>query len=94
MSRIRATDEQVMVRCDCGCCEVEFSKEEFGEDADDTYYNIAILDSYYDNMNGIVGRLRRAIGILFGKRVPFNDALVTEEEFDMLLEELRKLSNG
>lgn len=88
MGRVRASEDRVTVDCDCGCCQVEFSKEVFGGEPDDTYYNISVLDSYYDNPNSIMGRIKRAAGVLFDKRIPFNDALVTEGEFKELLRSL------
>ena len=92
MKRVRASEDRVTVDCDCGCCQVEFSKEVFGNEPDDTYYNISVLDSYYDhdNPNSIVGRIKRAAGVLFGKRVPFNDALITDDEFKTLLHDLHQ----
>ena len=92
MKRVRASEDRVTVDCDCGCCQVEFSKLTFGNEPDDAYYNISVLDSYYDHdsPNSIVGRIKRAAGVLFGKRIPFNDALVTEDEFEELLRTLHE----
>lgn len=85
-------DKRVTVGCSCGCCEVQFTKyvwEELGE----VDYDIAIVDSRYDNNpNSILGRVRRALGILFGKPVAFNDACISEERFAKLLEELGELA--
>ena len=92
MRRVRASEDRVTVDCDCGCCQVEFSKEVFGGEPDDAYYNISVLDAYYDhdNPNSIVGRIKRAAGVLFGKSVSFNDALITRDEFEELLKTLHE----
>lgn len=92
MERVRASEDRVTVDCDCGCCQVEFTKLTFGNELDDTYYNISVVDSYYghDNPNSIMGRIKRAAGVFFGKRVTFNDALVTEDEFKTLLNDLHQ----
>ena len=87
------TKDLVAAECDCGCCEVHFTKDTWDfKDGSETSYSIAVLSSYYDNNpNSLVGRLRRAWGILFGKPVYFNDALLNEDEFDALLIALQKL---
>lgn len=83
-------ERYVRVKCDCGCCVVEFLRTDW--DNGETDYNIAVLDSRYDhNVNGPIGRLRRAFGILLGKRVYFNDALLSQGEFDALLKALADL---
>lgn len=96
MKRVRISEDCVTVDCDCGCCQVEFTKHVFGCEPDDTYLNIAVLDSYYDhdNPNSIMGRIKRAAGVLFGKPIPFNDALITEDEFKELLGKLHRMADG
>lgn len=75
----------IHVRCDCGCCEVVFDR--FAFDEDDVMYTVSVQDSYYDNNpNSVLGRLRRAVGILFGKPVCFNDACLTQQEFSDLVD--------
>lgn len=83
-------ERYVRVKCDCRCCAVEFSRTDW--DNEETVYNIATLDSRYDhNVNGPIGRLRRAFGVLIGKPVYFNDALLSQDEFDALLKALTDL---
>lgn len=83
----------VRVECDCGCCVLEFGKTEW--DDGDVFYNARVLDSRYDhNVNGIIGRIKRAAGVLLGRPVCFNDVIMRAEEFDDLLRRLRALRGG
>ena len=82
----------VRMRCDCGCCAVEFTRTDW--DDGEVSYDISVLDSRYDhNVNGLFGRLRRAFGVLVGKPVYFNDAFMREEEFVDLLGKLMALAD-
>lgn len=82
--------DYVRVVCDCGCCVLEFSRDRW--DDGEVVYNACVLDSRYDHgVNGILGRIKRAAGVLFGKPVYFNDVMMRPDEFDRLLEQLRGL---
>lgn len=84
------SERYVRVKCDCGCCAVEFSRIDW--DNGETDYNIEVLDSRYDhNVNGLFGRVRRAFGVLVGKPVYFNDVLMNPDEFDSMLNALTDL---
>lgn len=83
-------DAYVRVKCDCGCATLEFRRIEW--DDGDVMYDASILDSRYDhNVNGLLGRIRRAMGVMVGKPVYFNDVTMSEGEFDALLEDLHAL---
>ncbi len=83
----------VRVKCDCGCCTLEFRRTEW-EDGD-VMYDIAVLDSRYDhNVNGIMGRVRGALGVLLSRPVYFNDVTMGQERFDALLDALRELGGA
>ena len=92
-TKIWSMEDRVTAECECGCCEVQFTKQTYGDAV--PFYNISIADSYYDhNPNSLIGRLRRAFGILFGKPVYFNDACLYPEDFDALLTALEELRDN
>ena len=79
----------VYVRCDCGCCVMEVTRDDF---YDTTYYNVAILDSRYDHdVNSVWGRIKRAVKVLLGKPVYFNDCCMSQEKFDKWLNKINEL---
>lgn len=83
----------VRVPCECGCSTLEFMRVDWDDDT--TYYNVCVLDSRYDhNVNGIWNRLRRALGVLVGKPVYFNDVCLKQEMFDQLVDRLQELREG
>ena len=59
----------------------------------DVSYDISIQDSRYDhNYNTIWGRIKRAVKILFGKPIYYNDLhLEGEERFHMLVGDMEEL---
>ena len=82
-------DNAIYVKCDCGCCVLEISREVF---ADETTYNIAVLDSRYDHKaNGVLNRIKRAAKALIGKPVYFNDVLLSEEHYERLMQQMSDL---
>lgn len=85
-------DRYVRVPCDCGCAVLEFIRFDW----DGEYqFEANVLDSRYDhNVNGLLGRLRRAFGVLVSKPVYFNGVSLTEEEFGELLDRLVELKEG
>lgn len=87
------SETYVRVKCDCGCCVIEFARYDW--DDGETDYNISVLDSRYDhNVNGLLGRVRRAFGVLVGKPICFNDVLMSPNEFDSMLNALTDLRNS
>jgi hypothetical protein len=62
------------------------------EDGTETY-NISIVDSYYEDQNSLLGRLRRAFKVLMGKSAPYNDVFMGEQSsFEDFVDELKALS--
>ena len=59
----------------------------------DVSYNISIQDSRYDhNYNTVWGRIKRAVKILFGKPIYYNDLyLEGEEKFHKLVGDMKEL---
>ena len=82
-------DRYVRVPCDCGCAVLEFIRFDW----DGEYqFETDVLDSRYDhNVNGLLGRLRRAFGVLVSKPVYFNGVTMTKEEFSELVDRLIEL---
>lgn len=81
----------VMLQCDCRCCNLLVEKDVWG-DGEETY-NISVVDSYYKDQNSLLGRLRRAFGVLMGKSVPYNDVFIGEQSsFEGFVDELKALS--
>lgn len=71
--------KRITVPCDCGCCDLVFEKSVWGDGS--VSYDVSVEDSYYDSCpNSLPWRLRRALGILFGKPVPFNDVCIDRED--------------
>lgn len=70
--------KMITLPCDCKCCMfvVEKTKWEDG----DVNYNITVQDSRYDhNYNTLLGRIKRAWRILFGKPIYYNDVHIENE---------------
>jgi len=61
----------------------------------DISYNITIQDSRYDhNHNTICGRFKRAVKLLFGKPIYYNDVYMEgEERFSKLVSDMAELIN-
>jgi len=81
----------VFLRCDCGCSMFVVDKSEW-EDGD-VYYNISVQDSRYDhNYNTLLGRIKSAMKILFGKPIYYSDVLIEEpEKFKSFVKQLNEL---
>lgn len=79
--------KMVTKTCSCGCCMLVVERHEDG------CYNVSVMDSRYDHKNkGVLGRLRNAVRILFGKPVYYNDLFIEDKsEFEELLKELQEL---
>lgn len=77
--------------CDCGCCMFVVEKTEWEDGNVD--YNISIQDSRYDHdYNTLVGRIKRALKILFGKPIYYSDVYIEgEEAFKELLRDMNCL---
>jgi hypothetical protein len=88
---VERKEVSVFLKCDCGCCMLVIDKEEWKDG--ETTYNISIADSRYDhNHNTILGRIKNAIKVLFGKSVYYNDIYIGDStKFKSFLEELNKL---
>ena len=85
-------DESVMLKCDCGCSMIVIERS-IWEDGD-INYNITVQDSRYDhNYTTILGRIKTAFKILFGKPVYYNDVHIEKPKiFKDFVEKLNKLS--
>jgi len=81
----------VFLRCDCGCSMFVVDKSEW-EDGE-VYYNISVQDSRYDhNYNTLLGRIKSAMKILFGKPIYYSDVLIEEpEKFKGFVKQLNEL---
>jgi len=86
--------KMITLPCDCKCCMflVEKTKWEDG----DICYDISIQDSRYDhNFNTVWGRMKRAVKILFGKPIYYNDAhFEGEEAFKKLVADMDDLAKS
>ena len=84
--------KSIYVKCDCGCCTLEVSKETWGNE--EACYDVCILDSRYDHeANGVWNRIKRAAKALFGKPVYFNDVAMSPDRFHKLMGDLRELED-
>ncbi len=79
--------------CDCKCCMFVIEKS-FRENCD-IDYNISVQDSRYDhNYNTVWGRLKRAVMLLFGKPIYYNDLYIEDEEsFKKFVADINDLAN-
>ena len=86
--------EIITLPCDCKCCMFVIEKTVW-EDGD-INYDISIQDSRYDhNYNTIWGRIKRAIKILFGKPIYYNDVhLEGTETFQKLVDDMVGLAKS
>lgn len=84
--------EMIIVPCDCKCCMLVIEKTAW-EDGD-VDYNISIQDSRYDhNYNTLWGKIKRAVKILFGKPIYYNDVYMNgEEPFRKLVDNMERLA--
>ena len=83
--------KMVILPCDCRCCMFVVEKTIWQDGEVD--YDISIQDSRYDhNYNTCWGRVKRAIMVLFGKPVYFNDVYIeSEEKYKQLLSDMQGL---
>ena len=85
---------RIILPCNCKCCMLVIEKT-IWEDGD-INYNITIQDSRYDhNHNTLVGRIKRAAKILFGKPIYYNDVyLEGEQTFNQLVKDMNDLAKS
>ncbi len=81
----------ITLPCDCKCCMFVIEKTVWEDGSID--YDISIQDSRYDhNYNTLWGRIKRAIKILFGKSIYYNDVYLNgEETFEQLIDDMKHL---
>jgi len=81
----------VMLKCDCGCSMVVVDKTTW--DYGEANYNISVQDSRYDhNYTTLLGRIKSAMKILFGKPVYYSDVYIEKpEKFREFVGELNKI---
>lgn len=84
--------KRIILPCACKCCMFVVEKTMW-EDGD-VDYDISIQDSRYDhNYNTVWGRLKRAVKILFGKPIYYNDVYLSgEETFKKLIADMEQMS--
>ncbi len=92
MAESKRAVEYVLLECDCMCSEFIISKSIDSDDGEVTY-NISVQDSRYDH-NGctILGRIKNAFKVLFGKPVYYNDLYIDDpEKFKTFVNKLNHL---
>ena len=84
----------ITLPCDCKCCMFVVEKT-LWEDGN-INYNITIQDSRYDhNFNTLLGRIKRAAKVLFGKPIYYSDVhLEGEDIFKKLVKDMDLLANS
>ena len=84
-------ETSVMLKCDCGCSMLVVDRTKWDEG--DISYNIMVQDSRYDhNYTTILGRIKTAMKILFGKLVYYSDIYIEKPEtFKGFVEKLNDL---
>lgn len=71
--------KMITLPCDCKCCMLVVEKTTW-EDGE-INYDISVQDSRYDhNYNTLLGRIKRAAKILFGKPIYYSDVYLGDEE--------------
>ena len=88
---MKSKNKMVTLPCDCKCCMLVVEKTVW-EDGDISY-DISVQDSKYDhNYNTPWGRIKRAVRILFGKPIYYNDThLEGTERFEKFVDEINNL---
>ncbi|RKI69701.1 hypothetical protein D7V91_04855 [bacterium 1xD42-67] len=88
---MKKKSQLIALPCDCKCCMFVIEKTAWEDGSID--YGISIQDSRYDhNYNTLWGRMKRAIKILFGKPIYYNDVYLNgEETFNQLIEDMKRL---
>ena len=86
--------KRITLPCDCKCCTFVIEKTVWDEG--DIGYNISIQDSRYDhNYNTVWERIKRAVKILFGKPIYYNDVYLDgEETFRNLVKDMGELAKS
>jgi hypothetical protein len=81
----------VILKCDCGCSMFVVEKSEW--DDGEINYNITVQDSRYDhNYTTLLGKIKNAMRILFGKPVYYSDVYISEpEKFKEFIKQLNTL---
>ena len=76
---MKEKSNMIALPCDCKCCLLVVEEAVWNDG--DVSYNISIQDSRYDhNYNTLWGRVKRAIKILLGKPIYYNDLHLEGEE--------------
>ena len=88
---MKKKSQLIVLPCDCKCCMFVIEKTVWEDSSID--YDISIQDSRYDhNYNTLWGRMKRAVKILFGKPIYYNDVYLNgEETFNQLIEDMNRL---
>ena len=81
----------IMLRCDDHCTILVIDKYYWEHAKEKFEYNFSMQDSDYYNLNGIVGRIKRAFKALFGKPIHFNDIYIGDLQ---KIEEFRNAFNA
>lgn len=69
---MKEKSNMLVLPCDCKCCMLVIEKT--GWEDGDISYNISVQDSRYDhNYNTLLGRIKRAAKVLFGKPIYYNE---------------------
>ena len=89
---MKEKSNMIVLPCDCKCCMLVIEKT--GWEDGDISYNISVQDSRYDhNYNTLLGRIKRAAKVLFGKPIYYNDLhLEGEESFHKLVKDMESLA--
>ena len=84
-------EDTVYLKCDCGCSMLVVDRDIW--DDGEINYNISVQDSRYDhNYTTLLGKLKSAIKILFGKPVYYSDVFINNpDDYKALVEKLNKL---
>ena len=93
MSKI-VQETNVFLKCDCHCARVVFDKTVWDDGEID--FNISVQDSRYDHSNTtLLGRIKSALKLLFGKPVYYSDVFIDEpEKFIEFVRKLNELCEG
>ncbi|MCL2834579.1 MAG: hypothetical protein FWD78_15520 [Treponema sp.] len=81
----------LILKCDCGCSMFVVEQSEW--DDGEVNFNISVQDSRYDhNYTTILGRIKSAAKLLFGKPVYYSDVYINEpEKFRKFVDDLNRL---
>ena len=84
-------ESSVYLKCDCGCSVLVVDKTVW--DDGEINYNITVQDSRYDhNYTTLLGRIKSAIKIMFGKPVYYSDIYIDRpEKFKKFVSKLNEL---